>query len=168
MQGTPRPSRAYLSCSWQHLRPRQCHLTQRRQVDLCVDRRGIQALMSEKVRNLLEAGAASYQATGHRVTKHVGALQRCLDSGAAKGTGRDLRSRVTGERLAAATPEVLDEDPALGSRRTTLAQVAGDGATGFARQRQHRAAACLACSQPKRSAAPIEVLQMQFCELTGP
>ena len=116
--------------------------------------------MSEKVRNLLEAGTASHQAAGYRVTKDVGALEGRIDPRTVKRTGRGLRNGMARERLTTPTPQVLDEYSALSSGRTTLAQVAGDSTTGLARQWQHGASASLACSHLDDRTTPIDVLQM--------
>jgi len=116
--------------------------------------------MSEKVGNLLETGAASHEAAGHRVTKDVGAFEGRIDPGTVKRTGRSLRNGMAREPLTAVTPQVLDEYSPLGSARTALAQVASDGTASLARQRQHRASAGFACSHLDCRGSPIDVLQM--------
>src|SRR6202022_1449416 len=117
-------------------------------ISVRVDIWGVQALMSEKIRNLLEAGSVSHEAAGHRVTEHVGTPTWGVDSGATKCADRSCSDGVDRERSPPMTSEMLNESPTLRRCRTPLAQIAGDRPTGLPRQWQHCASASFACSQP--------------------
>ena len=65
-------------------------------------------------------------------------------------------------------PKVLYEHPALVGCRAVTAQVDDDGAASIAGKRKDGASTILAGIQPDRAVAPVNVIETEVGNLTGP
>src|SRR5690606_39189767 len=122
----------------------------------------------EEIGHFLERSSASHQTAGNRMAEYIGASTWRIDSGSSKRANYCRLDGGSRERRAAAASAMLDKHSTFGRRWPLVAQVGHDGMPRLARQGQHRTSTSLAGSQLQRSTAPVDVLEAQFRELTGP
>src|SRR5439155_6832504 len=138
--------------------PRESDLAERRDVELGVDRRGVERAVSQEVCDLLEARPSADHTARHGVPEDVGTLERRRDFGASQRPNHSGGDDGTRDGVAAVTPEVLHEHAALAGPRALAAQVVDDRAARVARKREDRSAARLARPEVEGAGTPVDVV----------
>src|ERR1700690_1298656 len=139
------------------LRPCKSDPRQRLQVELRVDRGGLELRVSEHVRDLLEGGAAPDHLGGGGVPQDMGAWARHMDAGATKDATSETTDRLPGKRRE--RRPVHQENPSLHTSGSPESDVGGECCAHLIEQGKAALAAGLVPADDQTTATPINVLE---------